>query len=83
MQRLVRLTALESPAEGGVRQYALDFLKEVQNDVESRQDLIDDGTLWGVAEALRSIHKILEAKELLFEPKYPLVTSNNDYRIGP
>ena len=51
IQELVQMTALDLE-KVGVQEYILDLLKQVEPNANSRQKLIDTGTLFGVAEEL-------------------------------
>ena len=53
LQRLIQVTALDSHGQGEVRSHVIELLKEVESDAVTRQMLLDEGTLFGVAEVLR------------------------------
>eukprot|EP00567_Pseudictyota_dubia_P000460 CAMPEP_0197467594 /NCGR_PEP_ID=MMETSP1175-20131217/65650_1 /TAXON_ID=1003142 /ORGANISM="Triceratium dubium, Strain CCMP147" /LENGTH=809 /DNA_ID=CAMNT_0043003671 /DNA_START=75 /DNA_END=2501 /DNA_ORIENTATION=- len=55
LQRLVQVTAVDSGGRGKLREHVIELLKGVEQDSRSRQVLIDEGTLFGIAEALKDI----------------------------
>ena len=60
MGRLIQVTALDSGGRGEVRKHVMELLGEVESDPRERQLLIDEGTLFGVMEAIKDIQQVLE-----------------------
>jgi len=81
LQRLIQFTALDSHGQENVRHHAIDLLKEVESDEQTRQMLLDEGTLLGISESLKQLRTLGLGESTSLQLKNDTVDSSMSHTI--